>query len=182
MNTKKLRPAAPGRAHRPRNSKELEGAFDPEISEEGREPQDSAVPIAHARIVVGRRASFLYIGCCPLCRLEHTHGLFVHGQGSDPLAAFAWHGGYRVAACFSQGPGRIARRSRTVVIHPDEWHEPEGELYQLVHGPEPACFTPLGIKSKDARLAMAALARSGAATSVEILRPRSSFVLWRGDK
>jgi hypothetical protein len=164
------------------NSEELGGTSDPHISEVVGPPQDSNVPIAQARIVVGRRGSFLYIGCCPLCGLEHAHGLFVHGQGGDPLAAFAWHGGYRLAACFSQGPGRIVRRSRTVAVRPAEWHEPKGELYQLVLGLEPACFTPIGIQSKDARLAMAALARRGAATSLDILRPRRRFVLWRGDK
>ena len=179
MSPKMPRPAAPGRAHRPRNSKELGGAF---TSEQDREPQDSGVPIAQAQIIIGRRGCFLYIRSCPLCGLDHTHGYFLHGQGGDPLTAFAWHGGYRAAACFSQGPGRIVRGSRTVVVRPAEWHEPKGELYQLVHGPDPACFTPLGIQSKDARLAMAELARRGAATSLEILRPRRGFILWRGDK
>src|SRR5712691_8542546 len=109
MNPKMPHPAAPGRAHRAEKSKELSGTFDPQISEEPEELQDSAVPVAQTRIVVGRRGSLLYIRSCPLCGLEHTHGFFVHGRGSDPLAAFAWRGGVRVAHCHCQGPGRVAR-------------------------------------------------------------------------
>jgi hypothetical protein len=47
---------------RPRDSKELGGAFDPQNSEAPEERQDSAVPIARTRIVVGSRYSFFYIG------------------------------------------------------------------------------------------------------------------------
>jgi hypothetical protein len=185
MNPKMPRPATLGGANRAVNSKELGGTFDPEFSEEGREPQDSVVSNAPARIVLGRRGSFLYIRSCPLCGLEHAHGFFGHGQGSDPLTAFAWHSGVHVAHCHCQGPGRVARSTRggwrTVVVPPAEWREPSGYEYRLVLF-EPACFTPLGIQSKDARLAMAELARRGAATSLEILRPRRGFILWRGDK
>ena len=186
MNPKMPRPVAPGRAHRAATSKELGGTFDPEISEEGREPQDYPEPIARTQIVVGRRASFLYIRSCPLCGLEHMHGSFVHGNGSDPLAALAWHAGYRVAACFSQGPGRVARPVRgggwrTDIVRPAEWREPRGYGYRLVLS-EPACFTATAIRSPAARRAMVLLTRGGIATSLVIWTPlRSCFRGW-GDR
>jgi hypothetical protein len=186
MSPKKLRPAAPGRARRPRNSKELGGTFDPKFSEVGREPQDNTAPIARTQFVVGRRASFLYIARCPLCHLEHAHGFFVHGNGGDPLAALAGHGGVRMSHCHCQGPARVARRARrggwrTVVIGPTDWREPHGYHYRLVLS-EPACFTARGIRSPAARRAMIAFARKGVATSLTIWTPqRSSFRGW-GDR
>lgn len=177
MRPKRLRPAAPGGAHRAVNSKELGSAFHPEIN--------CAMPIAQARIVVGCRASFLYIGCCPLCRIEHTHGLFVHGQGTDPLHAFKWHGGHHASHCFCQGPGRHVRfvrgRWRTFVVRPPEWCEPHGDDYRLVLS-EPACFTARGIRSGAARHAMMALARRGVQTSLMIWTPRRSCFRGLGDR
>jgi hypothetical protein len=151
----------------------------------GGESQDSAVPIAQARIVIGCQYSFIYIPHCPLCGLEHSHGEFsLNGQGSDPLQAFDCCRGHRASHCFCQGPGRDARliggQWCTVFVYPPEWHEPDGESYRLVLGPEPACFTPRGIKSPHARLAMATLARKGVATSLQILTPRRPFVLLAG--
>jgi hypothetical protein len=186
MNPKKPRPATPGRARRPRNSKELGGTFNPEISEEVRGPQDNAVPIARTQIVVGGRGSFLYLRSCPLCGLEHAHGFFAHGQGSDPLAAFAWHGGLRVSHCDCQGPGRVARfvrgEWRTAIRNLPEWCEPEESSYRLVLGPEPACFTPRAIRDAAARHVMAVLARRGVATSLAIWTPRRSCFRGWGDR
>ena len=186
MHWKSSRPAAPGRAHRAGTSKGLGGTFGPHISFETNGPQDSDVPIALARIVIGRRYSFLYIRNCPLCGMEHMHGQFpVRGEGSDPLDALAACQGHRASHCHCHGPHRVARCTRgewhTVIVYPPEYHEPEGCDYRLVLGPEPACFTPRGIKSKAARLAMLALARRGVATSLEILRPRRRSVFWRAD-
>lgn len=182
------RPATPARVRRPRNSKELGGTFNPQNSAEPDERQDSAVPIARTRIVLGSRYSFLYIGDCPLCGgLEHVHERFpLCGAASDPLAAFAWHGGVRVAHCHCQGPGRVARfvrgEWRTVVRHLPEWCEPEGSSYRLVLGPDPACFTPRAIKDATARRAMAALARGGITTSHVIWKPRRSCFRGWGDR
>jgi hypothetical protein len=187
MTRKTGRPAARGRADRAGDSKGLGGNFDPHTTEQTGELQDSEVPIAQTRIVIGCRYSFVYIPHCPLCGLEHMHDQFpLHGQHSNPLQAFLACGGHRASHCFCQGPGRIARffcgEWRTVFVCPPEWREPEGQSYRLAQGPEPACFTPRGIKSKAAHCAMAALARRGIPTSLEILRPRRPFVLWRGDK
>jgi hypothetical protein len=186
MDWKSSRPAALAGANRAENSKGLGGTFDPQFSSETNGPQDSDVPIALARIVIGRRYSFLYIRNCPLCGMEHMHGQFpVRGEGSDPLDALAACQGHRASHCHCHGPHRVARCTRgewhTVIVYPPEWHEPEGYDYRLVLGPEPACFTPRGIKSKAARLAMLALTRRGVATSLEILRPRRRSVFWRGD-
>jgi hypothetical protein len=63
---------------------------------------------------------------------------------------------------------------------PPEYHEPEGGSYRLEMS-YPACFTALGIRSKAAHCAMAALARRGIPTSLEILRPRRPFVLQQGN-
>jgi hypothetical protein len=172
---------------RARDSKGLGGTFDPQTTEQTGELQDSAVPIAQTRIVIGCRYSFVYVPHCPLCGLEHMHGQFpFHGQHSNPLQAFLSCGGHRASHCFCHGLRRNARSIGgqwcTVIVYPPEWHEPKGESYRLMLGPEPACFTPRGIKSKESRLAMVALARRGIATSLEILRPRRPFVLWRGDK
>ena len=157
----------------------------PQNSRVARDRQDD-MPVAFARIVLGRLASFIYIDCCPLCGLDHAHGRFVHGKGGDPVAAFAWHGGVRAAHCFCQGPGRDARtvrdRWRTFSTHPTEWREPEGQSYRLVLGLDPACFTPRGVRSAAAHNTMIALAARGVATSLQILRPRRPFVLWRGDQ
>lgn len=187
MTPKMSRPAAPGRAHRAETSEGLGGAFDPEISDETGELQDSVAPMAQTRIVIGCRHSFIYIPYCSLCGLEHVHHQFpLRGRGSDPLHAFEWHGGIRAAHCFCQGPGRYARfvrgRWRTFFVRPAEWREPEGQSYCLVLGPDPACFTPLGIRSGAAHNAMVALAARGVATSLQILRPRRSFVVRRGDQ
>jgi hypothetical protein len=179
---------APGRAHRAGSSKGLGGTFDPQISNETAEGQDSVVPIAHARIVIGRKWSFIYIEYCPLCGLEHMHGQFpLRGPHSDPLHAFRACGGHRTSHCFAHGLGRVARLVRGVwrVVDrkpPPEYHEPEGVGgYRLVMS-HPACFTPRGIKNKDARAVMVRLAKCGAPTSLEILQPRRrSFVLDRGD-
>ena len=151
--------------------------------------QDDAetVPIAHTRIVFGRKWSFIYIEYCPLCGLEHMHGLFsLHGENSDPLQAYSACDGHRVAHCHAHGLGKVTRRvggewrifERTP---PPEYHEPQGHSYRLVLGPRPACFTPRGIKNNDAKLAMVRITRRGIDTSVEILTPRRKFVLDRGD-
>jgi hypothetical protein len=187
MNQKTPRPMAPGGAHRAGTSKGLGGTFEFQFSSETSEQQeDSEVPIAHTRIVIGRKWSFIYIEYCPLCGLEHMHGKFaLRGPNSDPLQAFE-DGGLRVAHCVAHGLGRVARRIRgewrTVERKPPpEYHKPEGVgSYQMVLS-YPACFTPRGIKNKDAKALMERLARRAAPTSQEILKPRRSFVLLRGD-
>ena len=185
MDPKMPRPAAPGRAHRATNLKELAGTFDPQISDEtGELQEDSVVSIVQTRIVCGRGSSFIYIPHCPLCGLEHAHGLFPYPHG-DPLQAYDACDEYRASHCHAQGLGRVARRvgGQLRIVQrkaPPEYHEPKGEFYRIVMS-YPACFTPRGIRTEDARYAMAALARRGVATSLEILRPRRSFVLQRGD-
>ena len=116
------------------------------------------------------------------------HGLFdLTGPRSDPLRAYEAASGLRGSHCFPHGPGRTAKRINgewriIPKAAPPEWHEPQGESYRLVLGPKPACFTPLGIKSKRVRNAMACLARRGIPVSLEILQPRRRrFVLRRGD-
>jgi hypothetical protein len=186
MSPKMPRPAAPGGAHRAGSSKGLAGTFDAHISKKNSRPQDNAVPIARTQIVVGGRGSFLYIRSCPLCGLEHAHGLFVHGAASDPLAALASHGGVRVSHCHCQGPGRVARfvrgEWRTVVRHLPEWCEPEGLSYRLVLRTDPACFTPRAIRDAAARHVMAVLARRGVATSLAIWTPRRPCFRGWGDR
>ena len=83
MREKTPRPAASGGANRAGTSKGLGSTFDPHISFETNGPQDSVVPIALTRIVIGRRYSFLYIRNCPLSR--------------------AWRG-KRPVGCFSRVP------------------------------------------------------------------------------
>ena len=83
MDPKIPRPAASGGANRAGTSKGLGGTFDPQFSFETNGPQDSVVPIALTRIVIGRRYSFLYIRNCPLSR--------------------AWRG-KRPVGCFSRVP------------------------------------------------------------------------------
>ena len=149
MREKTPRPEALAGANRAGNSKGLGGTFDPQFSFETNGPQDSDVPIALTRIVIGRRYSFLYIRNCPLCGMEHMHGQFpVRGGGSDPLDALVACQGHRASHCHCQGPHRVARCTRgewhTVIVYPPEWHEPEGDDYRLVLGPEPACFTTPG--------------------------------------
>jgi hypothetical protein len=145
------------------------------------------VPDAPSRIVFGRRAAFIYIENCPLCGLEHLHGQFNLEDPHYPLQAYADHGGHRASHCSAQGVGNQAKRVRgnwriLPKPAPPEYHEPQGGAYRLVPGPKPACFTPLGFKSKRARDAMARLARSGAPVSIEILQPRrKKLVLNRGD-
>ena len=183
MSTNTRRPGAPNRAHRAGNSKGLGGTFDPQNTEQTHELQDAAVPIAQTRLVFGCKYSFIYIPHCPLCGLEHAHGEFsLNGQGSEAMQAFDWSGGHRASHCFCQGPGRVARLIGgewcTVFVYPPEWHEPKGESYRLVMS-YPACFTPRGFRSKAARHLMDALAKRGFPTSLEILRPRRPFVLWR---
>ena len=186
MNPKMPRPGAPGRAHRAANSKELGGTFSSQSSEEASEPQDSAIPIAHSRIVVGRTRSFIYIEYCPLCGLEHTHGEYrFDSPYNDPSEAFESCNGHRASHCGPHGLGRTVRRiggewCNVYRDPPPEYHEPNGESYRLVMA-YPACFTPLGIKSKAARHLMDALTRRGVPTSLEILKPRRKFVLRTGD-
>jgi hypothetical protein len=147
------------------------------------------VPDAPSRIVLGRRFAFIYIENCPLCGLEHMHGQFdLADPNRNPLQAYADHGGLRASHCSAQGIGNQAKcvRGDWRILPkpaPPEFHEPQGGgSYRLVLGPKPACFTPLGIKSKRARNAMARLARSGAPVSIEILQPRrKKLVLNRGD-
>jgi hypothetical protein len=181
-------PAAPGGAHRAGSSKGLGGTFDSQISNETSEQQDSTVPIAQARIVIGCKCSFAYIEHCPLCGLEHMHGQFpLHGPHSDALQAFHAWDGYRLSHCGAQGlyadvpPDRLLRGDYRLRQPPPEYHRPEGDSYRIVMA-YPACFTPLGIKNEDARELMIHLAGRGAPTSLEILKPRRSFVLLRGDR
>jgi hypothetical protein len=146
-------------------------------------------PIAHARIVIGRKWSFIYIEYCPLCGLEHMHGQFpLCGPHSDPLQAFHEWDGYRASHCGAHGLNADVPLDR--LLHgnyrprnpPPEYHRPEGSGgYRLVMS-YPACFTPRGIKHKDARALMASLARRGVPTSLEILQPRRPFILLRGDR
>jgi hypothetical protein len=142
------------------------------------------VPLAHSRIVFGPRRSFIYVEFCPLCGLEHVHGSWpLRGEGSDPLQGFDVCNGYRSSHCGTHGLGRIVKKIKGggyITVErapPPEYRELEGHSYRLVLGPNPACFTPLGIKSEDARWAMTQLAKRGVPTSGEILRPRRSFFL-----
>jgi hypothetical protein len=73
-------------------------------------PQPNLAPIAHTRIVIGRRYSSIYIEYCPLCGLEHVHGQFpLRGEHSDPLQAYAAPNGHRGSHCGPHGLGRVAR-------------------------------------------------------------------------
>jgi hypothetical protein len=167
-------------------SKGLGGTFDFQNSETLNQEQDddrSSVPNAHTRIVFGRKASFIYIPYCPLCGLEHAHGLFPYPH-DDPLQAYDSCDGYRASHCSAHGLGRIAKRIRgewRIVRRrpPPEYKEPEGYSYRLVLGPEPACFTRRGIRSVDARAAMARL--TNVSTSLQVLIPRRAFIFERGD-
>jgi hypothetical protein len=168
MNPKNPRPTARPGEHRTMNSEDSRG---------------SSVPNAHTRIVYNRNASFIYIPCCPLCGLEHAHGLFPYPHG-NPLQAYDSCDGYRVSHCFAQGLGRVAKmiRGEWCTVHrrpPPEYQESEGHSYRLILGPEPACFTRRGIRSADARAAMARL--TGVSASLQILKPRRAFILERGD-
>jgi hypothetical protein len=96
MAPKMPRPEARAGANRAGTSKGLGGTFDAQFSFETNGPQDSVVPIALTRIVIGRRYSLLYIRNCPLCGMEHMHGQFpVHGEGSDPLDVLVACQGHR---------------------------------------------------------------------------------------
>jgi hypothetical protein len=145
-----------------------------------------AIPVAHTRIVFGRKYSCIYIEYCPLCGLEHMHGRFaLCGENSDPLEAYDW-GGHRHSHCHCHGLGHVTRfrNGRPILVErprPPEYRESQGCSYQLVLGPKPACFTAKGFKSKAARSAMAQLAWRGVPTSTEILRPRRLFILKRFD-
>jgi hypothetical protein len=150
----------------------------------GAASKNRTVPVAHTRIVVGHRASFLYIEYCPLCGLEHMHGQFpLRGENSDPRQALKACDGYRCSHCGPHGLGHIVKKRKGGKFGlvkrkpPPEYREPKGYSYQLVLGLKAACFTPRGSRSKDARSVMAQLARAGIATSNEILRPRRAFVL-----
>jgi hypothetical protein len=184
MNPKTPRPPTLA-GQRAADPKGLAGTFDPEIKQEKGEPQDNAVPIAQARIVVGSQSVFLDIAECPLCGLQHVHGLVAHGQCSDLPAALARQGRVCAAHCHCQGPGRVARRVRgewrTFARHAAGWREPRGYDYRLVLS-EPACFTPRGIRSPAARRAMFALARKGVATSLTIWTPRRPCFRGWGDR
>jgi hypothetical protein len=150
MDTK--RPGALAQAHRSAGSKIHSGISAPantRAEDQQQDDRDFAIPRAFTRIVIGRRHSFIYVENCPLCGLEHAHGLFeFHGPYSDPLQAYR-SGGYRHAHCNAQGLGRIARNigGQWFTVErspPPEYHEPQGYSYQLVLGPKPACFTPRG--------------------------------------
>jgi hypothetical protein len=146
---------------------------------------ESDVPIAYSRIVIGHKNSFVYIPFCPLCGLEHMHGQYpLHGPYNDPAEAYEACHGHRASHCGPHGLGRIMRRIGGERCNgyrdpPPEYHEPRGGSYRLVMA-YPACFTPLGVRSKAARHLMDALARRGFPTSLEILKPRRKFVLRRG--
>ena len=106
--------------------------------EEASAPQESGIPIAHSRIVIGRRFSFIYIEYCPLCGLEHMHGQYsLHGPYNDPVEAYESCHGHRASHCDAHGLGRIMRRiggewCNVYRDPPPEYHEPEGESYRLV--------------------------------------------------
>jgi hypothetical protein len=166
------------------SSKGLGGTFDFQNSEILNQKQDDdrlLIPNAHTRIVFGAKASFIYIRSCPLCGLEHAHGLFRYPHG-NPLQAYD---SCDVAShCVAQGLGRVAKMIggewRAVQRRPPrEYKEPEGDSYRLIPGPEPACFTRRGIRSAEARAAMARLA--GDSKSLQVLKPRRAFIFERGD-
>ena len=126
------------------NSKGLAGTFDPQNSETLDQEDDDRVlvPNAHTRIVFGRQASFIYIPYCPLCGLDHTHGLFPYPHG-DPLQAYDSGHGCRASHCSAHGLGRVRENVRgewRIVRCPPqpEYKEPEGVSYRLIPGPEPA--------------------------------------------
>jgi hypothetical protein len=164
-------------------------AVDPETRNRSTTRRQYGVPDAPSRIVFGRRFAFIYIENCPLCGLEHMHGQFdLADPRCDPLQAYVAHDGLRFPHCSAQGIGNQAKRVRgdwriLPKPAPPEFHEPQGGgSYRLVPGPKPACFTPLGIKSKRARAAMARLNCRGLPVSTEILQPRrKKLVLNRGD-
>jgi hypothetical protein len=143
------------------------------------------VPIAHSRVVVGPKYSFIYIEYCPLCGLEHLHGQYpLQGPYNDPAEAFDACDGHRASHCDAHGLGRITHRIGGERCNgysdpPPEYHEPRGGSYRLVMS-APACFTPRGVRIKAAHHLMDALARRGFPTSLEILKPRRKFVLRRG--
>ena len=190
MNEEKSGPAPPLELGECRaTSFRAKDAVDPETRNRSNTQRQDGVPDAPSRIVLGRKFAFIYIENCPLCGLEHMHGQFdLADPRCDPLQAYAAHDGLRFPHCSAQGIGNQAKRVRgdwriLPKPAPPEFHEPQGGgSYRLVLGPKPACFTPLGIKSKRARNAMARLARSGAPVSIEILQPRrKKLVLNRGD-
>ena len=116
------------------NSKELEGNFDPQISEHAGDPPESDTPIAHSRIVIGHCFSFIYIEYCPLCGLEHIHGQYpLQGPYNDPAEAFDACDGHRASHCDAHGLGRImhrigGERCNGYSDPPPEYHEPRGDL------------------------------------------------------
>jgi hypothetical protein len=185
MNPKIPRPPAPA-GQRAGDSKGLGGTFDFQNSEILNQKQDDdrlLVPNAQTRIVFGAKASFIYIPCCPLCGLEHAHGLFPYPH-SNPLQAYDSCGGYRASHCFTHGLERVAKtiRGEWHIVRrrpPPEYKESEGDSYRLIPGPEPACFTRCGILSADAKAAVARLV--GIPKSLEVLKPRRAFILERGD-
>jgi hypothetical protein len=189
MNEEKSGPAPPLELGECRaTSFRAKDAVDPDIANRSNRQWQDEVPDAPSRIVFGRRFAFIYIENCPLCGLEHMHGQFdLADPRCDPQQAYSARGGHRASHCSAQDVGNYAKCVRGVwrilpKPAPPEYHEPQGGAYRLVLGPKPACFTPLGIKSKRARAAMARLARSGAPVSTEILQPRrKKLVLNRGD-
>jgi hypothetical protein len=163
-------------------------AVDPKTRNRSSTQRQDEVPDAVGRIVFGRRYSFIYIEHCPLCGLEHLHGRFSLEDPHYPLQAYADHGGLRASHCSAQGIGNQAKyvRGNWRILPkpaPPEFHEPQGGgSYRLVPGPKPACFTPLGSKSRRARAAMARLNCRRVPVSTEILQPRrKKLVLNRGD-
>jgi hypothetical protein len=91
------------------------------------------VPIAHSRIVIGHRFSFIYIEYCPLCGLEHMHGQYsLDGPYNDPAEAYESCHGHRASHCDAHGLGRIMRRIGGERCDgyrdpPPEYHEPRGD-------------------------------------------------------
>ena len=153
---------------------------------QGNMGHSDTVPVAYSRIVIGARHSFIYVEYCPLCGLEHMHGRYpLYGEYSDPLQAFFAYNGHRSSHCSAHGLGMMTKMARGELVlvekqAPPEYRMPQGGGYQLVLGPKPVCFTPAGFKSRDARAAMALLARRDIPTSSEILQPRRQGIRsWR---
>jgi hypothetical protein len=166
------------------NSKGLGGTFDSQINDETSKSQDSAAPIAEARIVLGSRYAFIEISQCPLCCCQHVHGRSALSEIDRLLASVIRNDGDRASHCSQacragrRGPGG---ELHTEIAHPPEWREPMGHGYQLVLS-EPALFTRRGIRTAAAHEAMAALNRQGVPISFGIWVPRISSLRGWGDR